>query len=194
MKYTIIISVFIVISNSVSFGQNCNADSTFYKRISTEVDTLVLKGADYLFNSDLLSTFLDHNSRDKKCLILNYALVFDAFVKKGVILNERLPKPLPRNNLFSADSLRNEQFKKLYKDDSVRFAHNTFMLFVNIKQEYEIKFIFYNMPPDFERMIDDVLKYCPLTNPKIVRDMLLGKYRHINRKKFDNDMRYYMKD
>ena len=109
------------------------------------------------------------------------------------MLNGRLPKPLPRNNLFSADSLRNEEFKKLYKDDSVRFVHNTFKLFVNIKQEYEMKFIFYNTPPDFERMVDDVLKYCPLSNPKIVKDMLMGKYRHVNSDKFYNDLRYHMK-
>ena len=191
MKYTIIISVFIVISHSASFGQICSDDSTFYKRISTEVDTLVLKGADYLFNSPLLTQYLQFKEESIECNILNYALVFDVFVTKGVILNERLPKPNPRNNRFSVDPIENERLRNLYKDDSHIF--NIFFLFVNIKQEYEMKFIFYNTPPDFERIIDDVLKYCPLSNPKIVRDMLLGKYRHINRKKFDNDMRYYEK-
>jgi len=194
MRNIITLLVLFIISNSASFRQNCSADSTFYNQISPEVDTLVLNGAHYLFNSDFLTKLLDHHSRDNECLILNYALVFDAFVKKGVILNGRLPKPLPRNNRLSADSLRNEEFKKLYKDDSVRFAHNTFFLFTNIKQEYEIKFIFHNnMQPNFESMIDDVLKYCPLSNPKIVKDMLLGKYKHVNRDKFFKDMRYYDK-
>jgi len=49
MKYTIIISVFIVISNSVSFGQNCNADSTFYKQITPELDSLVLMSVLIIF-------------------------------------------------------------------------------------------------------------------------------------------------
>jgi len=44
---------------------------------------------------------------------------------------------------------------------------------------------------ELETLIHKVTAFCPLTNPKIVIDILNNKYRHINDEKFYRDMDYY---
>lgn len=83
----------------------------------------------------------------------------------------------------------NNDFKKRYPDNT--HIYSLFKLFVNIKKNFELQFIHKLTKDELESLIHKVTAFCPLSNPKIVIDILNNKYRHINDQKFYKDMEYY---
>ncbi len=172
------------LSTETSYSQenHCHNDSLLLAKCSFAIDQLIEKEHIYMFNSTFLDSLL--SADQSTCNLILWANIFDSFFKRGLKINERLPKPQSRNNRFIIGEERNINESNPYE------IYNIFKLFADFKIHFERQYKTAETS-EYVKTIKELVKYGRYSFPTIVKNILLQKYPDVNKDKFNRDMRYH---
>lgn len=189
------------IVKSQTINVDCYNDSLFYSSVDTIIVNMLRNNETNFYNRSRLAeelftkeyfigstnyrqSIIDYGEYSN-CEIKKVAHLFDLLLTIGVKPNELLPAPTCSRN----SRITSEQY--IPKINQCQKAYDLFFLFCNIKKFYEFNNRYIHSNEKKISYIDNVISFGSYRHPLMVRDILLLKYKHITRDKFNDDMKHY---
>lgn len=173
---------------------DCLQDSAYYSQLEGIIDDMAMGGNYvYRYHGDRLRRFV--SKKDTLCAIRNYAIIFDKILNMGLDLSQRLPRAPNRNSRISLDTAQMNKWQHEYElaYNKAKKISGLYLLFVEVKDEYEQKFSYVEDSKYLKTEIDNLIRYGAWTHPLTVKDALKLRLRHFTRDKYYDDMDHSIK-
>ena len=152
----------------------CFQDSTNFLKFDILLDDLFKN--DYKIE-DLLEYFL--RQKDKKCLLLLYANIFNKLQKEGLDLNYDIVKNPPQSSsVVSAIEGFREQIDQEIKENNDPFRRYTEFLNYNKKYKRFISFKYKNSDNELKEEVYNIISNNLFVKPSELENILLLCYKH----------------
>lgn len=180
MKYGLI--TFFVMISYISNAQSilCLYDSLYYQNIDSLAD----------LNPPSFSSELNiFNGPDSFCIIKRYAYMVDKLYSRGLDLHSKLreTRTFYRDNTMVLDPTYQPPAPK--PEEKVYHKVDLFKYFIEHKTAFEWRYYEKRADKAYLTYVNDLIKFGNFTHPNQVRDVLLFKYKALNKEKYYQDMR-----